>query len=87
MQKRNILFETEKTIKIKYEDEEVGEHRLDLVVNNEVVVELKAIQAIAEIHRAQVLSYLKASGLKIGLILNFSKTKVETKRVVLGYEY
>ena len=57
-------------------------HRLDLVVNNEVVVELKAVQSISDVHLTQVISYLKASGLKVGLILNFSKGKIDIKRVV-----
>lgn len=80
---RNIPFETEKEIKIIYKDEQMGEHRIDLVVNNEIIVELKAVKKIADIHLAQVISYLKASELHIGLILNFSKSKVEIKRVVL----
>ncbi len=80
---QNIPFETEKEIKIVYKDDEIGEHRLDLVINNEIIVELKAVKEIADVHLAQVLSYLKASGLHIGLILNFSKSKIDIKRVVL----
>jgi GxxExxY protein len=72
---------------IKYEGEEVGEHKPDLIVNNEVIVELKAVQSIADIHRAQVISYLKASRLKVGLIINFSRKKVDIKRIVLDYDY
>ena len=86
LKKCNLPFETEKVILIKYEDALVGEHRLDLVVNNEVVVELKAVQDITDIHIAQVISYLKASGLKLGLILNFSKKIIDIKRVVLGFK-
>ena len=84
--KCNLPFETEKVILIKYEEALVGEHRLDLVVNDEVVVELKAVQDITDIHIAQVISYLKASGLKLGLILNFSKKIIDIKRVVLGFK-
>ena len=86
LEKRDLSYETEKVIGIKYKDGKVGEHRLDLVVNNEVVIELKTVQDITDIHVAQVISYLKASNLKLGLILNFSKNIIDIKRVVLGYE-
>jgi GxxExxY protein len=82
LKKRNLPFETEKKITIKYKYEEVGDHRLDLLVNSEVVVELKAIQNISDVHLTQVISYLKASGLRVGLILNFSRTKLDIKRVI-----
>jgi GxxExxY protein len=51
-------------------------------VNNEVVVELKAVQSISDVHLTQVISYLKATGLRVGLIINFSKSKIDIKRVI-----
>lgn len=78
---QNIPFETEKGIEIYYKDKLVGLHRLDLLVNNEIVVELKAMKDILSGHISQVVSYLKATKIKTGLILNFSKPRLEIKRV------
>jgi GxxExxY protein len=74
--------ESQKEIKIYYQNQEVGTHRLDLLVENAVIVELKAVQELADIHFAQVRSYLKATGLKVGLLLNFAKPTLEIKRIV-----
>jgi len=60
----------------------VGTYRLDLIVENEIVVELKAVKELADIHFAQIESYLRATGLKIGLLINFAKSVLEVKRVV-----
>ena len=79
---RNIPFETEKIIRIYYKDELIGEHRIDLLVDNEIVVELKSAKNIVDEHISQVISYLQASGLRVGLILNFSKPSLKIKRVV-----
>ena len=61
----------------------LGDQRLDFLINNEVIVELKAVSEINEIHLAQMISYLKAASMKVGLILNFAKNKLGIKRVVL----
>jgi GxxExxY protein len=57
-------------------------HRLDLVVENKIIVELKAVAELSDIHFAQLRSYLKATGLKVGLLLNFSKPTLGVRRVV-----
>lgn len=75
-------FEYQKEIKIEYLGTLVGTHRLDLLVENEIIVELKAVKELADIHFAQLRSYLKATGLKVGLLINFSKATLEVKRVV-----
>ena len=80
---RDIPFEDQKEIYIRFEDVEVGLHRLDLVVAAEIVVELKAVKALEEIHYAQVKSYLKATGFHVGLLLNFNAPALVIKRVVL----
>lgn len=80
--KKKLQFDAQKEIKIKYLDVEVGTHRLDLVVENKVIVELKAVKDFADIHFAQLRSYLKATGLKVGLLLNFAKPTLEIKRIV-----
>ena len=82
LRQRGILFVTEQTIRIKYKGQLLGTHRLDLIVNDSVVVELKAVYDINNFHIAQMLSYLKASEKSVGLILNFSRATLEIKRVV-----
>ncbi|MGI8467441.1 MAG: GxxExxY protein [Pyrinomonadaceae bacterium] len=68
-------------IKVFYNDREVGEYFADLVVEDCVIVELKAIEKLAEIHEAQLLNYLKATKIEIGLLLNFG-SKAEYRRKV-----
>lgn len=82
LKNRGFEVDTEKEIRIYYKGEKVGTQRLDLVVNNIVIVELKVVKELESIHQAQLLSYLKASGLKIGLLLNFAKPVLEIKRLV-----
>jgi len=78
----NLNYDSQKEIKIKYLGTEIGMHRLDLLVENKLIVELKAVKEFTDIHFAQLRSYLKATGLKTGLLLNFSKPTLEIRRVV-----
>ena len=80
---RDVPFTVEQSIRVKYKGRLLGTHRLDLVVKEAVVVELKTVHKIDRTHIAQVLSYLKASGKRVGLIFNFSRGVLEIKRVVL----
>ena len=82
LSKRGLNFDYQREIKIEYLGVEVGTHRLDLFVENSIIVELKAVKELSDIHFAQLRSYLKATGLKVGLVLNFSKPTLEVKRVV-----
>jgi GxxExxY protein len=82
LQKDEMVVETEKEVRIFYDGKEIGIHRLDLLVNNDIIVELKAVKDFEDSHIAQVLSYLRATNLKIGLLLNFAKAKLDIKRVV-----
>jgi len=78
---QEIPFERQKTVPVLYRDQKVAEHRLDLLVNSLVVVELKAIAALEDIHFAVVRSYLKATGLHSGLLLNFATMPLTIKHV------
>jgi GxxExxY protein len=78
---RDLTVQTEIQIEIKYKGQVIGKHRMDLVVSGLVIVELKAVSGIADIHLAQVLSYLKASGLQLALILNFGEPSLAWRRV------
>ncbi len=79
----DVPYEKQWEIPIFYKNEEIGKHRLDMFVFNRFVVELKAIKEVTNEHFAIVRSYLKATGQKHGLILNFSKPTLEIKRVIL----
>jgi len=72
---------TEKEVIIKYEGEEVGKHRLDILVEGEVVLELKTVEMLNKAHYAQVRSYLKATGLKTAMLVNFSKERADFRRI------
>jgi GxxExxY protein len=80
---RGIRHESQKEITIFFEQEEVGVHRLDLLVEEEIIVELKAAKALDDLHFAQVKSYLKATGLHVGLLMNFNAPTLVVKRIVL----
>jgi GxxExxY protein len=82
LQKQNLKVERQREVVIKYDGIEVGRHRLDLIVNDTIVVELKAVKNIEDVHFAIVKSYLKALGKEHGLIINFSKPVLEVKRVI-----
>jgi GxxExxY protein len=83
LQHRDILFEKQKEFRVFFEDVDVGLHRLDLIVEGTIILELKAVQALAPIHFAQLKSYLKVTGLHVGLLLNFNAPTLIVKRVVL----
>ena len=80
-----LAFERQKLLPVFYREHVVGEHRLDLLVEQKIVVELKAISQLEKIHFAIVRSYLKASGLQDALLLNFAGSTLAVKRV--GREY
>jgi len=76
-----ILAEAQWPIKVKYEGEVVGEHSADIIVDNNVIVELKAAKSLMPDHHAQLLNYLKATDIEVGLLLNFGP-KPEISRKV-----
>ena len=78
---RGIAFVRQRPIPLFYRDHQIGEHRLDFLVEEKIVIELKAIDALENVHFAIVRSYLKASGLADALILNFSSMPLTVKRV------
>jgi len=80
---QKIPSDSERTFRVHYNSVCCGEFRADLVVEGTVIVELKALSAINGEHLAQILSYLKASGIHVGLLINFGQKSLETKRVVL----
>ena len=79
---QKIRYEKQKPIKTYYRNVPVGTHRIDLLVENQVILELKTVEAFDRIHFAQVKSYLKATGLHLGLLLNFNNPILQIKRFV-----
>jgi len=79
---RDIKYERQKLIEVQYKGEKIGEYRLDMVVEDKIILELKAVSELTKIFEAELLSYLKATGMKLGVLLNFGGKKVEYKRIV-----
>jgi GxxExxY protein len=79
---QGIAFTQQAPLRVSYTNQLVGRYLADFVVDGTVILEIKAVEALADIHEAQVLSYPKATGLEVGLLINFGATKTETKRVV-----
>jgi len=79
---RGIKAERQVPISIFYKDEKLGiGFRADILVENEIIIEMKAVQEVEEIHRAQIITYLKITGKKLGLLINFN-----VRRLIDGYE-
>jgi GxxExxY protein len=84
MRKRGLPVEHEVEVEIQYDGQMVGRHRLDLVVDRRVIVELKTVEDLSKAHYAQVRSYLRTTGLPVALLVNFSKEKADYRRIESG---
>ena len=81
---RGIPFESEKELKIKYKDNILKKkYNADFICYEKIIVELKALRQLTSDHEAQVLNYLKATGFKLGLLINFGEKSLKIKRLVL----
>lgn len=81
--KSGVSLEREKRIELKYKGVNIGFDKVDFDIENKVLVELKAVSELNEIHKAQMISYLKSSGRRVGLVINFAKLKLEIKRLIV----
>jgi GxxExxY protein len=72
-------------VDVFYDGIKVGEYVSDLLVENEILVELKAVKALDNVHMAQCMNYLKATGLTVCLLINFGTPRIEVKRVLNGF--
>jgi GxxExxY protein len=79
---RSIPFESQFPVDVYFENEAVGRARIDLVVAHEVVLELKAVETLRDVHYVQLKSYLRATRLQVGLLFNFNASTLVIKRVV-----
>lgn len=83
LKENNLKFEEQVRYKVAYKGEDVGVYVADIVVEAKIIIELKVVNFLTNIHKAQTLNYLRASGNEVALILNFAKPKLEYKRIVL----
>ena len=85
LRKNGLKVEQQYPIRVFYNSEPVGDFAADLLVEDCVIVELKAARSLDDIHSAQCLNYLKATGLTICLLLNFGRPRAEVKRLILDH--
>jgi len=81
--REGIEAKQQSPIKVYFEGEIVGDYFADILVEDKIIIELKAAQRISSAHIAQTLNYLRATGLRLAILLNFGKEKLESKRIVL----
>jgi GxxExxY protein len=84
LRKRGLKAESQVPIKVLYKGNTVGDYSADILVEEKVIVELKTVEALDNVHEAQLLNYLKATGIQVGLLVNFKHPKAEIKRMVLN---
>ncbi|HBA53071.1 MAG TPA: GxxExxY protein, partial [Syntrophorhabdus aromaticivorans] len=87
LRKKGLKVEQQQAIPVYYDQIAVGEYVADLLVEESIIVELKAVKNIEDIHRAQCIHYLKATGLKLCLLINFGTPKVQIKRIVNNLDH
>jgi len=83
---QGIAFERQAPLRVLYRGQVIGSFIADLIVERVLVVELKALKQLSSEHEAQVMNYLKASGLGVGLLLNFGAPKLEIRRIVWRHD-
>jgi GxxExxY protein len=79
---RNIGFEREKVMGLSYKGYDIGTRRADFLIEDQIVVEIKAVKELEDVHLAQAINYLEAYGLETGLLINFGNTRLQFKRVM-----
>jgi GxxExxY protein len=83
LRKAGLRVAQQQLMKVLYDEEVVGTYLADVVVEHSVLVEIKAVKLLDEIHSAQCLNYLKATGLPLCLLINFGRPRVDIKRLIL----
>jgi GxxExxY protein len=86
LHERGLPFRRQDAVAVRYKGREVGTGRVDLIVNETIIVELKAVDALAPIHIAQLLSYLRVTGYPLGLLINFNVATLKdgVRRIALS---
>jgi GxxExxY protein len=81
LRKRGVSAEVERAVPIYYDGQEIGRHRLDFLVENQIIVEIKMVENLSRAHYAQVRSYLRATSLSLALLVNFADERADFRRV------
>ena len=84
LSKTDLHIERQYRMTVHYDGVSVGEFAADFMVNDSLIVEIKAVATLDKAHRAQCLNYLKASGRKLGLLINFGAPEIEIRRIANG---
>ena len=84
LRKASLRVDQQSPIKVKYDGQVIGEYFADILVEDEIVLELKAVKSFENIHFVQCQNYLKATGKRLGLLINFGEERVNVRRVVNG---
>ena len=82
LQLRGIPFERQRPLRVTYKDHCVGDYRADFLVDNSIILEIKAVAALLPAHEAQALHYLAITGLRLAILLNFGQTSLKFKRII-----
>lgn len=85
LKKASLKVEQQRSIHVRYDGVVVGDYCADVIVEEAILVELKVAKALDDIHFAQCMNYLKATGLRVCLLINFGTSKVQIKRLVNKY--
>jgi GxxExxY protein len=80
LREKGLRVESEFPLSVSFHGQKIGSYYADLYVESKVIVELKAISALAEVHKAQLINYLKATGTDVGLLVNFGNPRLEYRR-------
>jgi|SRR5437867_245730 len=86
LRKSGIEVECQKTLKVMYQSIIVGEYTADMIVAQSVLVEIKAMKDLDDAHTGQCLNYLKATGLKLCLLINFGRPRVQIRRIISPFD-
>ena len=84
--RQGVRFEREKRLQVFYKDTKIGTYCADFLIDGFLLIELKALKAIATEHEAQVMNYLRASGITVALLLNFGTARLGLRRIVLQHD-
>jgi GxxExxY protein len=87
IEQKGLQVQAQRPIEVRFRERSVGEFYADLFVEQKVIVELKAVKAIAPEHQAQVINYLNATGIEVGLLINFGNPRLEYKRFTRSKDF
>lgn len=83
LNKNGVSAQQQAPVKVYFEGKVIGDYYADILVDNKIILELKTVDKISDVHRGQVLNYLRATGLRLAMILNFGKSSFEYERLVI----